>query len=254
MSSRKIRCLLLDPSSADRAWLRQHLALCHGAVVAGEAASLADARHMIATIPHDVVFADTRAGNSDAMVLARELRPGVRIAFVSDRSVDAVRAFELNALDFIAKPVPHGRLQLTFSRLRDQGPVPNASPRSVESFLSGARRLSFNQKVCIRSGSKARLTSPDQMLSITAQDNYSEITLIDGERVFVRLTMRAWENVLPWKHFFRTHRTCIVNLAHVTAWRRDGQRRFFISLRNHNPRVAVSRERWPALAPKIGAA
>ncbi len=247
------RCLLLDSSPADRVWLRRKLALCEGVSVVGEAATLPEARHLIATVPHDLVFSDTRLGNGDAMPLADELRPGVRIAFISQHRAEALRAFEFNALDFLSKPAGPERLAVTLARLPDHAARGRLSLRSTDSFRANSRRLSPHQKICIRSGAMARLASPGQIISITAQDNYSEVTLVDGDRVFVRQTMRAWNDVLPPRDFFRVHRTRIVNLAHVVAWRREEGPRFFVSLRNLAQPVGVSRQRWLALAPKIGA-
>jgi DNA-binding LytR/AlgR family response regulator len=165
------RCLLLDHSASERASLRQKIDLGQLATVVGEASSLVNARHLIATEPHDLVLTDTRLGSGDAMQLASELSPGSRIAFISERAADAVRAFECDALDFLPKPVTSQRLAITFSRLSPSPGCAGPRLREVHASHLGAKRVKLGQKLCIRSGSKARLISPDQIISIAAQDN-----------------------------------------------------------------------------------
>ena len=245
------RCLLFDQSASERASLRQKIELSQLATVAGEASTLVDARHLIATEPHDLVLTDTRLGSGDAMQLAAELRPGVRIAFVSERSSDAVRAFECDALDFLPKPVSPQRLAITFSRLSLSPGRGSLRVREVRASHPDAGRVALGQKLCIRSGTKARIISPDQIVSIAAQDNYSEISLLAGDRVFVRQTMRTWEAILPPRYFFRIHRARIVNLLHISTWWREARKRVLLGLHGQNTREVVSRQRWLSLAAKL---
>jgi two-component system LytT family response regulator len=66
------------------------------------------------------------------------------------------------------------------------------------------------------------LVAVADIAAITSCENYSEVYLGIGERLFVRQTMKVWATVLPAANFVRVHRCTIVNLDHLRSWRHVG--------------------------------
>ncbi len=88
---------------------------------------------------------------------------------------------------------------------------------------------------------------------ITARDNYSEIQLADRSKIFLRKSLKAWEDTLPATHFMRMHRTQIVNLTRVTGYERDRDEHTLLTVEGAAEPVAASRDRWSELRERLAA-
>lgn len=243
-----IRALLIDDESAVRADLRAKLADHPAITVVGEAATLNSARALLAKSDYDLVFLDVQLIGGNSFDLVPDVREGARIIFVTAFDTYAVRAFDINALDYLLKPVVPARLAAALARLA----VPASQDESSAELLPGPA-LRLDDTVLLRSGLRARFAPVREISVISARDNYSEVQLADGSRIFLRKSLKAWEDTLPSTHFMRVHRTQIVNLARVTRYERDGEEhtRLFV---DHVPDpVLASRSRWCELRERLSA-
>ena len=154
--------------------------------------------------------------------LGPDIAPGKHTIFVSAYDHFALRAFEVNALDYLLKPIRTARLAETVRRIRLPAPV--ESPEPTDLFRP-------DDIVQTKTGpGTARFVRISELVAITSQDNYSQLTLVLDERLFVRQTLSSWEARLPPAHFMRVHRTQIVNLARVTRYERDGDEHTLLHL------------------------
>ena len=131
------------------------------------------------------------------------MRAEARIVFVTAYDRHALRAFAVNALDYLMKPVDPARLAEALQRASGalRAPAAGFTPDDIVQVKTGAGTLRF-----IPVGSIAL---------VTTCDNYTELTLADGARHFVRRTLKSWEEALPAATFVRVHRHAIVNLVHL---------------------------------------
>lgn len=207
-----LRTLLIDdePPACDilRALLAEHANIS----VVGEAGTLAEATARLAVADYDLVFLDIQLRGGTGLDLVPHVRAGARIVFVTAYDAYALRAFEVNALDYLLKPVAPERLARAITRLVT--PVLIAS--SPPPLLQGDDRLLLK----LNAGNE-RFVGLAEIRLIASCENYSEITLGDGEHFLVRKTMKAWEDQLPSGRFVRVHRTAIVSLDHVTRLERE---------------------------------
>src|SRR5262249_14682002 len=120
-----------------------------------------------------------------------------------------IRAFEVNALDYLLKPATPARLAATLRRLDKEAPRHNAS----------ASPFRTEDLVLLKiAPSGRRFVRAVEIVVINSCENYSEVHLAGGDRVLVRRTMKAWEELLPAAYFLRVHRNHIVNLALVARF------------------------------------
>lgn len=198
------RALLIDDEPPARDILRALLAAHADVVVTAEAGTLASAREALARDDYDLVFLDIQLRGGTGFDLVPHVRTGAKIIFVTAFDSHAIRAFEVNALDYLLKPVAPQRLAHALGRL-EQTPTPPALP------------LSSDDRVLLKLGSgQERFVLIADIRLLSSCENYSEVTLAGGEHFLVRKTMKAWETSLPSSRFLRVHRTAIVNIAHVT--------------------------------------
>lgn len=244
------RALLIEDEATARADLRAKLAVHPEVEIVGEAATLRSARALLASADYDLVFLDIQLIGGSSFALVPDVKPGARIVFATAHDTYAVRAFEVNALDYLLKPVAPARLAEAIRRLSAAAPA--AGGETADEVPSGAV-LRIDDTVYLRSGLRARFAPVIEISVITAQDNYCEVRLADGSKVFLRRSLKAWEDVLPATHFMRVHRTQIVNLTRVTRYERDGDERTLLQVEGQPEPVPASRYRWSELRERLSA-
>jgi two-component system, LytTR family, response regulator len=204
------RALIIDDEPPARAALRGLLRAHPEVALAGEADSIAEAQTALARSDYDLVFLDIQLRGGTGFDLVPHVRPEARIVFVTAYDQHAVRAFEINALDYLIKPVRPQRLAEALRRLggasvtaalSEQGPAASAA-------------FAFTDLVHFKIGNgTTRFVALADIAAIESAENYSEAHLAGGTRLFVRRTMKAWEDALPATHFARVHRATIINLT-----------------------------------------
>lgn len=132
---RQLKVLVVDDESLARSRLRTLLADCRSpsAVVAGEAADAVQAMHALRHDSFDAVLLDIRMPGTDGIALAQHiavLPQPPAVVFVTAHAGHAVQAFEVEALDYLTKPVRLERLQLALQKVErlaavDIGPKPD---------------------------------------------------------------------------------------------------------------------------------
>jgi two-component system LytT family response regulator len=209
-----------EPPACDilRALLAEHPSV----VVVGEAGTVATARTLLAQPDYDLVFLDVQLRGGSGFDLVECVRPGARIIFVTAFDEHALRAFAVNALDYLLKPVAPERLALSLARLA--APVPPLRAESHPPFASSAtdtpfpNTLTLDDRILVRIGpSTDRFVRLGDIRYIASNENYTEIFLAAGTRFLVRRSLKYWEDALPSAHFARAHRHLIVNLNHVES-------------------------------------
>jgi two-component system LytT family response regulator len=227
-----LRALIIDDESDARADLRQLLATHADKVeVVGEAATVPLAIARLAQADYDLVFLDIQLFGGSGFDVAPHVRAGASIVFVTAHNDHALRAFDVNALDYLLKPVKPARLAASLERLAH--PAVDRPPP--------ATRLRRDDTVHLNDGQRARFVPVTDISRIEAQENYSLVQLVDGSQMLVRRLLKSWEDALPAPPFHRIHRTTIVNLERVTAYDRAG-RMITLQLVGVSEPVNVSRQ------------
>ncbi len=202
-----MRALIIDDEAPARAALRGLLRAHPEIALAGEADTMKCAAERLGRGDYDVVFLDVQLRGGTGFDLVPLVRPEARIVFVTASDRHAVRAFEVNALDYLIKPVRPARLAAAIARAA----APAAEPSSPG---APAPALAPDDSVYLRMGNgTSRFVALTEIAAIAANENYSEAHLGDGSRLLVRRTMKSWEDALPPSRFVRVHRATIINLA-----------------------------------------
>lgn len=216
------RALLIDDEPSAREDLRGMLAAHQDVTVIGEAGLIPAARTLLARDDYDLVFLDVQLRGGSGFDLVPSVRADAAIVFVTGYERYAVRAFDVNALDYLVKPVATERLAAT---LRKLSPVsasasePTYSPTAALSILSSQLStpspLRSDDRVFLKNDHTAKFVPVTEVSAIISRENYTDALLADGTRFFLRRTMKSWEESLPAELFVRVHRTTLVNLRHI---------------------------------------
>jgi two-component system, LytTR family, response regulator len=210
-----LRALIVDDEALARQRLRRLLEREGDVEVAGECAGGAAAVASIRARAPDVVFLDVRMPEVDGLEVARAVagaEPRPLFVFVTAFDTHAVHAFDVEALDYLVKPVEPARLGRAVARVREacaaraMPPAPAGPPPTA-----GAAPL---ERLLVKADGRMFFVSVADIDYVEARGNYARLHV--GPRThLVRETMAALERRLDPRRFARIHRSTIVNLDRV---------------------------------------
>ena len=203
-----LNAIIVDDERLARRELRGLLEEAHGTTVrvVGEAESVGAAAELVRTCDADVVFLDVQLTGESGLDLLPRIDPAVAVVFVTAFDQYAVRAFEVNALDYLLKPVAPARLALAVDRL--------GAPNDASSAESTAR-LTMQDRLFLRLDDRMGFIKVADIVSIVADGDYSVVRLAGRQSHRARKALRDWLARLPENVFVRVHRSTIVNLEYV---------------------------------------
>ncbi len=204
-----MRALLIDDERLARNELRRLLAAFPAVAVVGEAANAGQAREQIAALHPDLLFLDVQMPGETGMQLLESLEPPVpQVIFTTAYDEFAVKAFELNALDYLLKPVDPARLASAIERLQAKTGATPADPADKPARLEAA------DKVFVREGDRCWFVEVKQIRLLESEGNYTRVHFDDAQPQLFR-SLNAMEERLDAKCFFRANRRQIINLAWI---------------------------------------
>jgi two-component system LytT family response regulator len=234
-----IRTLIVDDEPFARASLLVLLRRDPEIEIAGECASGLEALDAIRSARPDLVFLDIRMPDCDGFELLERLGPAETPAIVFVTAFDeyALRAFEVEAMDYLLKPFDDAR----FAR---------ALARAKESVRQKRSTAQTNDRIIVRSAGRVTFLRIPEIDWIEAADYY--VCLHTGARThLLRRTLAEMEKDLDPYAFCRIHRSTIVNLAHVRELRTDSNGEYEVVLKDATA-LRLSRGYRQALQTLLG--
>ena len=199
-----LRAMIVDDEEPARAELRYLLERTGRVESIVEAASAREAVERLMEGRPDVMFLDISMPKTSGMQLAsalRTLKNPPAVVFVTAYSEHAAKAFDVDAVDYLVKPVETERLMQALDK--------------VQLLMgSAAAAKSSSERIPVEKGGRKLLVPVDQIRYIEAKDDYSCI-YTDEERYLSTISLAQLENKLSPHGFFRVHRSYIVNLEYV---------------------------------------
>lgn len=227
-----MRCLLVDDERLARNNLRALLKAHPELTIVGEASDSQQAEEAIRRFKPDLVFLDIQLNDGNGFDLLERLDPAPRIIFVTAHDRFAVRAFEVNALDYLLKPVDPDRLKKAVERLtRDwqaKTHPPVLHPVTVE------------DSVLIPAGRSGYFIRVADILAIEAKGNYSIVLTQNGRAHTIFNTLANWEHRLPDATFCRVGRKWILNLRQIRNIEPSG-RHVYVEVGSEGHRIELQR-------------
>jgi len=238
----KVRTLIVDGEELGRRLLRSLLASDRDVEIVDEARSVTEARRKIAELQPELVFTDLGNPDDACSDLLQDLEPRPYMIVLTAHAEYALRAFELQADDFLVKPV----LRQRFARS-----VILAKRRIAERLVAGLARKIAIATEAIHRGTAALATAPaagyqnhmmirvrrrmhsvdvGEISWIEGASQYSRVHTRNGEFLLSR-TLGSLECELDPERFLRLHRSAIVNAAYVSEMRSSGDGRYYVHLR-----------------------
>jgi len=224
---RALRVLVVDDEELARRVLREFLAEHGDVTVVGECANGFEAVKAVAELSPDLLLLDVRMPKLDGFEVLELLEHPVAVVFVTAYDDQALRAFDVHAVDYVLKPVSPERLAEALGRARARI-VPDSPPAALPlGALAAAAREpgEYAERVLVRDGPKVHVIPVDRLDYVEAQDDY--IGLRSGGKTYLKQqTLAEIEAALDPARFVRIHRSYVLNvdrLAKIELYAKDSR-------------------------------
>lgn len=191
-----MKALLIDDERLARVELRRLLASHPDIEIAGEARDAAEALDLIRRLAPDLLFLDIQMPGKTGFDLLESLEDLPQVIFTTAYDAYAIKAFEVNALDYLMKPIAPARLASALAKLR---------PRSPRANL---------KQVFVRAGDRCWIVSLPDIFLLESEGNYTRLHF-GADRPLIHRSLNALEEQLDPEVFFRAGRRHIINLKWI---------------------------------------
>ncbi|MBS1807949.1 MAG: response regulator transcription factor [Acidobacteria bacterium] len=236
------RAVIVDDERLARKELRSLLAEHPTIEIVAEADSVKAAVPVIHSTQPDVIFLDIQMPGASGFQLLEQIDPAIKVIFVTAFDAYAIRAFDVNALDYLLKPINPTRLAAAITKLMNTDATP----------VSPLRKLEYDDRLFLEINGRAQFLKLDQIVCIRAAGDYSEVLTTAGKPALVLKSLKEWEERLPENYFARIHRSTIINLEYVERIEGQFNRSYQIHLRHLPEPLLVSRRYAAQLKQKFG--
>lgn len=199
-----MKALIIDDERLARKELSGLLEKHDGIQVVGEAANAEEAELRIAELKPDLLFLDINMPGRDGFQLLETLEQVPYVIFVTAYDEHALRAFEVNALDYLMKPIDPNRLEAAISKL----------PKAKDGELPDREVLGLEDQIFLKDGDKCWFVALKDIRLFESEGNYVRVKFNDQKPLVLRSLNKLEEKLDPHV-FFRANRKHIVNLRYV---------------------------------------
>ncbi|OOG46822.1 LytTR family DNA-binding domain-containing protein [Rhodanobacter sp. C01] len=210
-----IRAVIADDEAPAREKLERWVAEQPDMTVVGSAENGLSAAQCIEQLRPDVAFLDVQMPTLSGLQVAAQLEPSSAplIVFVTAFDEHAVKAFDLNAVDYLLKPYDLDRFARTMQRVRERL---NAQESGATAVAIGRARAPSCERLLVPDGERLKLIDAASIEWLEADDNYVHVHTA-SRNYLLRRTLQDLLSQLGEQRFVRIHRSTAVNLGSVAS-------------------------------------
>ncbi|MCP4724210.1 MAG: response regulator transcription factor [bacterium] len=238
----RLKVLVVDDERLARKELISMLSGFDNLEIVDEADSVSTAVKSVRKHAPDVIFLDIQMPGGYGFELLEKVDIKAKIIFVTAYDEYAIRAFEVNALDYILKPVDPKRLTDALERLK----------KAPEEQKENLRKLQYDDRLFLLLDSNYKFLNVKDIISVNSSGDYTEISLAEGKMNLAMKTMKEWEHRLPEQYFCRIHRSTIINIEYIDKIEEWFNYSFKVFLKGIDEPFIMSRRYAAALKERYG--
>ena len=241
-----ISCIIVDDEMPAREELKYLLQEFENIEVIGEAAHGLEAIELNEKLNPDLIFLDIQMPKISGIEVAHRLIKGSHlpmIVFVTAFEEFALKAFEVNAIDYILKPISKERLQKNIEKVIQTHRLRNAGfEEKIEKLLIDFRTQHVKKvnKISLYNNGRLIPIDPNEIIYATVEERSTVIVSLKG-RFESNNTLGQLEEKLNLSNFFRCHKSFLVNLDYIEEINPWFNSTFLIKMKNTKDEIPVGR-------------
>jgi two-component system, LytTR family, response regulator len=242
----KIRIVIIDDETPAREIIKHYLQEVENIELIAECADGFSGLKTISAMKPDLVFLDIQMPRLTGIEMVEVLTEKPEIIFITAYDQFAIRAFELNAVDYLMKPFPKRRFLEAVKKAIDKIRSGTGNKKAGSELLEKKPESSSPvNRIVVRKANSINIIPVDQVRYVEAQDDYVMIYHSSG-KALKQQTMKYYEDNLPQSDFIRIHRSYIVNVAEINRIEPYGKDTH-IAILNSGDKLPVSRAGYKQL-------
>lgn len=253
----KMRALIVDDEQKLRESLEFMLTkFCPSVEIVARASSAQEARNCLVQFNPEIIFLDISMPSENGFQFLESIaREKYSIVFVTAHDEYAIRAFKVNAVDYLLKPVAADDLKATVNRLehlhllKDENVTWNKNySDSLTDLLHKLNDHQPMEKIAVHHQQGFTLLPLTEIIYLEADSNYTILHLTGGQKIISTKTLSEYEELLSDSIFFRIHKSTIINLKQLKEYSKvEGD----FAVMNDKTKLDISRRRLPLFIEKI---
>lgn len=214
-----LRVIIVDDERIAREEVKRHLAPHADFEVVAESKNSLEAKKQIEALQPDLVFLDIQMPGGTGFSLLESLDVLPHVVFTTAYSEYAVDAFEIDALDYLVKPLRTERFIRTIERIRKKFAEP------------GNSKAALNKQLFIKDGNRCHFVKINEIELIESLDNYARI-YYGNRSACIKRSLNQLEETLDAGIFFRINRAYIVNTNFIRQIHTSHKGQLIVSMEN----------------------
>ncbi|WP_034059170.1 LytR/AlgR family response regulator transcription factor [Lacinutrix jangbogonensis] len=206
--SKQISCLIVDDEPIARDIIASHVSKIKNLEIVKSCSNAIEAFNCISNNKIDLVFLDINMPEISGIAFAKSINKDIKVIFTTAYRDYAVEGFELQAVDYLLKPIAFERLLKAVNTYFD---VYN----TIESIASKTEE--DTDFMFVRSDRRMQKIDFKSIIYIESYSDYIKI-MLPNETIVTRETISAIEAKLPKQQFMRIHRSYIISIKHITSF------------------------------------
>jgi two-component system, LytTR family, response regulator len=224
-----IRALIIDDEQLARELIKNYLKDQPDIQIIGECENGFEGARSIAELKPDLVLLDIQMPKINGFEMLELIdNPPVTI-FITAHNDHAIRAFEMNAVDYLLKPYSQERLMAALEKAKEK--IRAGAKDDRMKLLVGQPLTEKLERIVVKTGTKIRVIPVDRIIYLEAQDDYIMVYTDEGKHL-KQGTMKYYEDHLDPSKFVRVHRSYIVRIDQVTQLEPYTKENYIMKLKN----------------------
>ena len=203
-----VTCLIVDDEAIAREVIATHISKVDNLQVVAQCKNAIEAFNFIGTTKVDLVFLDINMPEISGIAFAKSINKNIKVIFTTAYRDYAVEGFDLQAVDYLLKPIAFERFIKSVNRYFEISAKNSVEKPQIESS---------SDFIFVRSDRKMKKVDFDSIIYIESYSDYIKIHH-ENETVVTRETISAVEAKLPNNKFIRIHRSYIVSLSKIESF------------------------------------
>jgi two-component system LytT family response regulator len=205
-----MKALVIDDERLARKELISLLSQFSKIEIVGEAVNADDAQEKIDTLKPDILFLDIQMPGKNGFELLESLDIVPKVIFTTAYDEYALKAFEVNALDYLLKPIQKERLEECVQKILD------GEQAEKQQNADNQYKLGLNDQVFVKDGDKCWFVRLSNVRLFESDGNYIKV-YFDNFKPMIHKSLNALDKKLDDRSFFRASRKHIINLSWVDS-------------------------------------
>ena len=247
----KIKIVIIEDEAPARDLIKAYLAKESDIEILEECENGFDGIKAISKHHPDLIFLDVQMPKLTGFEMLELLDEFPQIVFTTAYDQYAIKAFELNATDYLMKPFSEERFLKALAKAKSKISENKSKDDNVKQLVSKVKEQNGTiDRIFVKTGSRIDVIPVSEIVRIDAQDDYAEI-VTKNKSYLKKETMGFLEKNLPKTNFIRVHRSSIINSDYMDKIEKYGKESYLVVLKDGS-RINVSKSRIKELKTTLG--